>query len=141
MSPRNSNKAEAPRQTVNVDELLEQTINTAKLVEGRVWGSLENPLNEGDYMVGTLVAVDRNVGEHGSTMLRFADPFGEEIVTWQRGTLKTKITEASRGKHLLIRYDGQQESRRGGDPMNVYTVFELTPSQWKQWQSVAELPF
>lgn len=123
------------------EDLKALTRQHSKKVESRVWGGSENPLNEGDILVGRLIAVDHNVGEHGSTMLRFEDPKGSEVATWQRGTLKTKVNESMTGKYLMIEYLGVEPAKKKGfDDMHLFDVYKLTEQQFQAWSSV-ELPF
>lgn len=131
---------------VNANDILDAIKSaddgSVKKLEGRVWGSKEQPLEEGDFLVGQLSAVDENVGDHDSTMLRFEDPHGNEVATWQRGTLKTKVTRAQLGKYLLIEYKGTTPPRKKGqDPMHVYDVYSITRERFNEFAKLAELPF
>ena len=87
--------------------------------------------DEKQHCVGQLIAIDRHVGEFDSSMLRFVDPRGNEFATWQRGTLKTQVTEAQMGKFLLIVFKGlQPATKKGRDDMNLFDVFTLTEKQF-----------
>ena len=149
MSPRNRQAAQEQEQDNGFD--IANLKASAKRVTSRVWNpdvedvsdDLERdsernvdyyPSNKEQHLVGQLVGIDHNVGEHGSTMLRFRDPHGNEVATWQRGTLKTQVTEAQQGKYLLIDYKGvQPATRRGMSDMNLFDVYSLTPQQFDDY--------
>jgi hypothetical protein len=123
------------------DSVRNRIKETAHKVEGRVW----KPENPGEFMVGRLNQIDANVGDFDSTMLRFTDPNGDEIAVWQRGTLKTRISNAHVGEFLMIEFAGTEPpKKRGQDPMNLFDVYLLTREQFEEMASAAEdddLPF
>lgn len=126
----------------DLQALMTRTAEQGKKLVSRVWGGADKPLQEGDVLVGTLIAIDQNVGEHGSTMLRFADPKGEEVATWQRGTLKTKFTSASIGKAYMIQFKGKVPPKaKGDDPMYDFEVYEIDKKTLAEWAELDELPF
>lgn len=131
-----------------IDASIESLIQSARRVTSRVWNpdpdlveddTTEDPERNSEYYaaterqfcIGQLLGVDHNVGEHESTMLRFVDPHGNEFATWQRGTLKTQVTEAHYGKYIMIVFKGLEPSKRKGrDDMHLFDVYILNQAQF-----------
>lgn len=84
-------------------------------------------LDVAQILVGQLFAVDRHVGDHDSTMLRFIDPHGQEVATWQRGTLKTQLNENMLGKYVMLEFTGIIPAKKKGmSDMFLFEVYSLT---------------
>ena len=90
------------------------------------WNGKDNPLTEGDELVGILKGVEYEVGPNDSTMYTLEARDGVWGV-WGSAILDTRLKNADTGDEIKIVYNGYKKSEKTGREYKDYTVFKRKP--------------
>src|SRR3990167_10679978 len=90
-------------------------------------GDFWKPESKDDEVVGTLVAVEKNVGENNSTLYTIQKDDSNNVNVWGSAVLDSRMKGVRVGEKVRIVYEGLGEKKAGKNPPKLWRVFHYLP--------------